>query len=156
MWRRKRGKWEFTKIVESIESPRFNWNKFVGIKTQKWWKGVKEEMNGGESEKKGGRDWRFVRLEKTSFPKTESPLSLKLLRMKNEEKQWQSSKRRNKTKKRNKSQTVKSKQTPSLISSEEKNNSILKFLQEWWKHHCYNSHNMRQTDQPCSMNKDLK
>ena len=40
------------KIVESIESPRFNWNKIVGLKTQKWWKGAKEEMNGGESEKK--------------------------------------------------------------------------------------------------------
>ncbi len=26
------------------------------------------------------RDWRFVRLEKTSFPKTESPLDLKLLK----------------------------------------------------------------------------
>ena len=33
------------------------------------------------------RDWRFVRLEKTSFPKTESPLESKLLEMKNEEKQ---------------------------------------------------------------------
>ena len=33
------------------------------------------------------RDWRFVRLEKTSFPKTESPLDLKLLKMKNEGKQ---------------------------------------------------------------------
>ena len=28
------------------------------------------------------RDLRFVRLEKTSFPKTESPLELKLLKMK--------------------------------------------------------------------------
>ena len=44
------------------------------------------------------RDWRFVRLEKTSFPKTESPLDSKLLKMKNEERQRQSSKRRNKTK----------------------------------------------------------
>ena len=44
---------ERKKVVESIESPRFNWNKFVGIKTPKLWKGVKEEMNGGESEKKG-------------------------------------------------------------------------------------------------------
>ena len=44
-------------------------------------------MNGGESEKKGKRDWRFVRLEKTSFPKTESPLEWKLLKMRNEEKQ---------------------------------------------------------------------
>lgn len=33
------------------------------------------------------RDWRFVRLEKTSFPKTESPFLKKLLKMKNEEKQ---------------------------------------------------------------------
>ena len=33
------------------------------------------------------RDWRFVRLEKTSFPKTESPLKSKLLKMGNEEKQ---------------------------------------------------------------------
>ena len=44
---------EMIKAVESIESPRFNWNKTVGHKTPKWWKGVKEEMNGGESEKKG-------------------------------------------------------------------------------------------------------
>ena len=36
---------------ESIESPRFNWNKIVEFKTPKWWKGVKEEMNGGKSEK---------------------------------------------------------------------------------------------------------
>ena len=43
---------EITKAVESIESPRFNWNKTVVLKTPKWWKGVKEEMNGGESEKK--------------------------------------------------------------------------------------------------------
>ena len=28
------------------------------------------------------RDWRFVRLEKTSFPKTESPLDSKLLKKK--------------------------------------------------------------------------
>ena len=40
-------------------------------------------MNGGESKKK--RDWRFVRLEKTSFPKARSPLELKSLKMKNEE-----------------------------------------------------------------------
>ena len=33
------------------------------------------------------RDWRFVRLEKTSLPKTESPLELKLLKKKNEEQQ---------------------------------------------------------------------
>ena len=44
---------EITKVVESIESPRFNWNKSVELKTPKRWKGVKEEMNGGESEKKG-------------------------------------------------------------------------------------------------------
>ena len=44
---------EPTKFVESIESPRFNWNKTVGLKTPKWWNGVKEEMNGGESKKKG-------------------------------------------------------------------------------------------------------
>ena len=33
------------------------------------------------------KDWRFVRLEKTSFPKTESPLELNPLKMGNEEKQ---------------------------------------------------------------------
>ena len=44
---------EITKAVESIESPRFNWNKIVVLKSPKWWEGVKEEMNGGESEKKG-------------------------------------------------------------------------------------------------------
>ena len=44
---------EMTKVVESIESPRFNWNKTVWLKSSKWWKGVKEEMNGGESGKKG-------------------------------------------------------------------------------------------------------
>ena len=44
---------EITKGVESIESPRFNWNKTVGFKTPKWWKGVKKEMSEGESEKKG-------------------------------------------------------------------------------------------------------
>ena len=32
-------------------------------------------------------DLRFVRLEKTFFPKTESPLDLKLLKKKNKEKQ---------------------------------------------------------------------
>ena len=41
------------------------------------------------------RVWRFVRLEKTFLPKTESSLDSKLLKMKNEEKQRQSSKRRN-------------------------------------------------------------
>ena len=43
---------ERTKVVESIESTRFNWSETVGFKTPKLWKGVKEEMNGGESEKK--------------------------------------------------------------------------------------------------------
>ena len=43
---------DITKAVESIESPRFNWNKTVAIETPKWWKGVKEEMNGGESGKR--------------------------------------------------------------------------------------------------------
>ena len=33
------------------------------------------------------RELRFVRLEKTSVPKSESPLELKLLKMRNEEKQ---------------------------------------------------------------------
>ena len=47
-----RGIREKTKVVESTESPRFNWNKIVVLKSQKWWKGVKEEMNGGESKKK--------------------------------------------------------------------------------------------------------
>ena len=42
-----------TKVFESIESTRFNWNKAAELKTPKWWKGVKEEMNGGESKKKG-------------------------------------------------------------------------------------------------------
>ena len=36
--------------------------------------------------RKEKKDWRFVRLEKTSFPKTESPLDSKLLKKKNEEK----------------------------------------------------------------------
>ena len=45
-------------------------------------------MDEGESEKKGEkRYWRFVRLEKTFFPKTESSLESKLLKKKNEEKQ---------------------------------------------------------------------
>ena len=39
----------------------------------------------GESEKKGEKELRFVRLEKTSLPKTPSPLDLKLLKMKNDE-----------------------------------------------------------------------
>ena len=39
---------EVIKVFESIESPRFNWNKIVGLKTPKWWKGMKEEMNGEE------------------------------------------------------------------------------------------------------------
>ena len=33
------------------------------------------------------RDWRFVRLKKTPFPKTESSLDSKLLKMKNDEKE---------------------------------------------------------------------
>ena len=37
--------------------------------------------------RRGKRELRFVRLEKASFPKTESPLELKLLKMGNEEKQ---------------------------------------------------------------------
>ena len=41
----------------------------------------------GERVRRKERDWRFVRLEKTSFPKSESPLEEKLLKMKNEEKQ---------------------------------------------------------------------
>ena len=44
---------EIRKVVESIESPRLNWNKTVGFKIPKRWKGVKEEMNVGKSEKKG-------------------------------------------------------------------------------------------------------
>ena len=48
--------------------------------------------------RRGKRDWSFVRLEKTSFPKTPSPLNSKLLKMENDENEWQSSKRRNKTK----------------------------------------------------------
>ena len=42
---------KITKVIESIESPRFNWNKTAEFKTPKWWKRVKEEMNGGENEK---------------------------------------------------------------------------------------------------------
>ena len=43
-------------------------------------------MNGGKRERRRGtREMRFVRLEKTSFPKTPSPLELKLLKMKNDE-----------------------------------------------------------------------
>ena len=41
-------------------------------------------MNGGVSEKEK-RYWIFVRLEKTSFPKTQSPLESKPLKMKNDE-----------------------------------------------------------------------
>jgi hypothetical protein len=37
--------------------------------------------------RRGRRELRNVRLEKTSFPKTESPLCSKFLKMKNEEKQ---------------------------------------------------------------------
>ena len=44
------------------------------------------------------RSLRFVRLEKTSFPKTRSPLDRKLLKMKKDENEGQSSKRRNNTK----------------------------------------------------------
>ena len=44
---------EITKAVESIENTRFKRNKTVLFNTPKGWKGVKEEMNGGESEKKG-------------------------------------------------------------------------------------------------------
>ena len=54
---------ERTKVVESIESPRFNWNKIVGLKTPKWWKGVKEEMNGGESEKKEEKRLEICKIE---------------------------------------------------------------------------------------------
>ena len=35
--------------------------------------------------RRGKRDWSFVRLEKTSFPKSQSPLFQKLLKMKNDE-----------------------------------------------------------------------
>ena len=41
------------------------------------------------------RELRFVRLEKTSFPKTRSSLEKKSLKMKNDENEWQSSKRSN-------------------------------------------------------------
>ena len=41
---------------------------------------MEERVRGREK-----RDWRFVRLEKTSFPKTQSPLKEKLLKMKNDE-----------------------------------------------------------------------
>ena len=43
---------------------------------------MEERVGRGEK-----RELRFVRTEKTSFPKKESPLELKLLEMKNEEKQ---------------------------------------------------------------------
>ena len=35
--------------------------------------------------RRGKRDWRFVRLEKASFPKTQSPLESKLLKMESDE-----------------------------------------------------------------------
>ena len=44
---------EGLEIFQTIENTRFNWSKTVGIKITKWWKGVKEEMNEGESGKKG-------------------------------------------------------------------------------------------------------
>ena len=46
------------------------------------------------------RYWRFVRLEKTSFPKTRSPLELKFLKMKKVKMNDNHQKRRNKTKMR--------------------------------------------------------
>ena len=48
--------------------------------------------------RRGKSELRFVRLEKISFPKTPSPLEVKLLKMKNDENEGQSSKRRNNTK----------------------------------------------------------
>ena len=59
---------EKTKVVESIESPRFNWKKIVGIKTPKWWKGVKEEMNGGEGEKKGEKGFEICETGENILP----------------------------------------------------------------------------------------
>ena len=59
---------EVTKAVESIESPRFNWSKTVGSKTPKWWVKVKEEMNGGESEKKGKEGLEFCETGENILP----------------------------------------------------------------------------------------
>ena len=59
---------EIKKIVESIESPRFNWNKIVGFKTPKWWKGVKEEMNRGESAKKGEEELKICETGENILP----------------------------------------------------------------------------------------
>ena len=49
---KKREKWKRIKVIEPIESPRFNWNESAVWKIQSDGKGVKEEMNGGKSEKK--------------------------------------------------------------------------------------------------------
>ena len=47
-----------------------------------------EKKNGGESVlRRGKRDLRFARLEKTSFPKTRRSLEAKFLKMENEEKE---------------------------------------------------------------------
>ena len=59
---------EITKVDESIESPRFNWNKIVGLKTPRWWKGVKEELNGGESEKKGNERLEICEIGENILP----------------------------------------------------------------------------------------
>ena len=45
-----------------------------------------------EWEEGGKRDWRFVRLEKTSFLKTRSSLDWKLLKMENDGNEWKTSK----------------------------------------------------------------
>ena len=59
---------EITKVAESIESPRFNWSKIVELKTPKWRKGVKEEMNGGESEKKGEEEFEICETGENILP----------------------------------------------------------------------------------------
>ena len=59
---------EWTKAVESIESPRFNWNKTVGFKIPKLREGVKEEMNGGDSEKKGEKVFEICETGENTLP----------------------------------------------------------------------------------------
>ena len=51
------------------------------------------KKSGKKRGKKGGKDWRFVRLEKTSFSKTVNPLPLKSL--KNDERKEKKRKEKN-------------------------------------------------------------
>ena len=70
------------------------------------------------------RELRFVRLEKTFFPKSQSPLDWKLLKMKNDENEWQSSKRRNNTKMREKITNREVKADPVVDSKPEIKHSL--------------------------------